>query len=175
MIVTESRKEDRHEDFYYWLNIIKLLGDQSPIIIVLNKADQPNREIPYKEFQESFPNLVKYSKVSLLEDYRKDLIKFKQDIIEITSKLPHIGTPLPKVWVDIRIEIENLKQKGINYISQDEYHEICKKHYREKEGALYLSEYFHDLGIILHFQNDIDLKNTIFLNHEWVTKVFIKF
>lgn len=170
MIVTESRKEDRHEDFYYWLNIIKLLGDQSPIIIVLNKADQPNREIPYKEFQESFPNLIKYSKVSLLENYRQDLIKFKEEIIEIASKLPHIGTPLPKVWVDIRIEIENLKQNGTNYISQDEYLEICKKHYREKEGALYLSEYFHDLGIILHFQNDIDLKNTVFLNHEWVTK-----
>lgn len=170
MIVTESRKEDRHEDFYYWLNIIKLLGDQSPILIVLNKSDQPNREIPYKEFQESFPNLVKYSKVSLLSDYRKDFLKFKREIIEITSKLPHIGTPLPKVWVDIRIEIENLKLRGTNYISQDEYLEICKKHYREKEGALYLSEYFHDLGIILHFQNDIDLKNTVFLNHEWVTK-----
>jgi internalin A len=170
MIVTESRKEDRHEDFYYWLNIIKLLGDQSPTIIVLNKSDQPNREIPYKEFQESFPNLINYSKVSLLENYRLGLLKFKQDIIEIASNLPHIGTPLPKVWVDIRVEIEKLKQNGINYISQDNYLEICKKHYREKEGALYLSEYFHDLGIILHFQNDVDLRNTIFLNHEWVTK-----
>ncbi len=170
MIVTESRKEDRHEDFYYWLNIIKLLGDQSPTIIVLNKADQPNREIPFKEFQESFPNLVKFSKISLIDSYRDKLVSFKDEIIEIASKLPHIGTPLPKVWVDIRIEIEGLKQKGINYISQDEYLEICKKHYREKEGALYLSEYFHDLGVILHFQTDVDLKNTIFLNHEWVTK-----
>jgi internalin A len=170
MIVTESRKEDRHEDFYYWLNIIKVLGDQSPTIIVLNKADQPNREIPFKEFQESFPNLIKYSKISLLDDYRESLLQFKNEIIEITSNLPHIGTPLPKVWVDIRIELEKLKQNGINYISQVEYLDICKRHYREKEGALYLSEYFHDLGVILHFQNDVDLKNTIFLNHEWVTK-----
>lgn len=170
MIVTESRKEDRHEDFYYWLNIIKLLGDQSPIIMVLNKADQPNKELPFKEFQESFPNLLKYYKVSLKDNYRADFIEFKNEIIKITSNLPHIGTPLPKVWVDIRIELEKLKQNGINYISQDQYLEICKMHYRDQEGALFLSEYFHDLGVILHFQKDIELKDTIFLNHEWVTK-----
>lgn len=170
MIVTESRKEDRHEDFYYWLNIIKLLGDQSPIIMVLNKADQPNKEVPFKEFQDSFPNLLKYYKVSLKEDFREDFIKFKREIVEITSKMPHIGTPLPKVWVDIRFELEKLKQQKINYITQSKYLEICKMHYRDEEGALFLSEYFHDLGVILHFQNDIDLKDTVFLNHEWVTK-----
>lgn len=170
MIVTESRKEDRHEDFYYWLNIIKLLGDQSPIIMVLNKADQPNKELPFKEFQDSFPNLLKYYKVSLKDDHRNEFINFKKDLIEITSKLPHIGTALPKVWVDIRFELEKLKLQGLNFISQDEYLEICKMHYRDQEGALFLSEYFHDLGVILHFQKDIELKDTVFLNHEWVTK-----
>lgn len=170
MIVTESRKEDRHEDFYYWLNIIKLLGDQSPIIMVLNKADQPNREIPFKEFQESFSNLLKYYKISLIDEYRADFLDFKNELIQITSNLPHIGTALPKVWVDIRFEIEALKKKGINYISQSRYLDICKMHYRDQDGALYLSEYFHDLGVILHFQKDIDLRDTVFLNHEWVTK-----
>lgn len=170
MIVTESRKEDRHEDFYYWLNIIKLLGDQSPIIMVLNKSDQPNKEIPFKEFQESFSNLLKYYKVSLKDEFREEFLTFKKEIVELTSHLPHIGTALPKVWVDIRIELEKLKQNGTNYISQSKYLEICKMHYRDQDGALFLSEYFHDLGVILHFQKDIDLKDTVFLNHEWITK-----
>jgi small GTP-binding protein len=85
MIVTESRKEDRHEDFYYWLNIIKILGDESPILMVLNKADQPNKEIPFKEFQESFSNLKKYYKVSLKDDFRPAFLQFKQELIELTS------------------------------------------------------------------------------------------
>lgn len=170
LIVTESRKEDRHEDFYYWLNIIKLLGDQSPIIMVLNKADQPNKDIPFKEFQESFPNLLKYYKVSLKDEFRPSFHTFKNELIALTSQLPHIGTALPKVWVDIRIELEKLKLNAINYISLNKYLEICRMHYRDNQGALFLSEYFHDLGIILHFQKDIELKDTIFLNHEWVTK-----
>ncbi|MFZ4455911.1 MAG: COR domain-containing protein [Bacteroidales bacterium] len=170
MIVTESRKEDRHEDFYYWLNIIKLLGGQSPVIMVLNKADQSNKEIPFKEFQESFPNLLKYYKVSLKNEFRPDFLTFKSELVEITSNLPHIGTALPKVWVDIRFELEKLKSQKLNYINLAQYLELCRMHYKDQESALFLSEYFHDLGVILHFQKDLDLKDTIFLNHEWVTK-----
>lgn len=29
--------------------------------------------------------------------------------------------------------------------------------------------YFHDLGVLLHFKDDFDLKDTIILNHEWIT------
>ncbi|OBX25162.1 hypothetical protein A9996_11130 [Gelidibacter algens] len=29
LLVTESRKEDSHDDFFYWLNIIKMLGDKA--------------------------------------------------------------------------------------------------------------------------------------------------
>jgi internalin A len=170
LIVTESRKEDRHEDFYYWLNIIKILGDQSPIIMVLNKCDQPNKEIPFKEFQESFSNLQEYHKISLKEEFKDEFNSFRSALIEKTSKLPHIGNALPKVWVDIRIELEKLKTSGLNFISESQYLDICKKHYRDVNGALFLSEYFHDLGVILHFQEDIELKDTVFLNHEWITK-----
>lgn len=170
LIVTESRKEDRHEDFYYWLNIIKILGDDSPVVMVLNKCDQPIKEIPFKEFQESFSNLKKFYRISLKSGYRSTFLQFKNDLIEMTSKLPHIGTALPKVWVDIRMELENLKNSGINYITEAKYVEICKKHYRDFDGAMFLSDYFHDLGVILHFKDDIELRDTVFLNHEWITK-----
>lgn len=169
LLVTESRKEDSHEDFIYWLNIIKLLGDNSPVVIVLNKCDQPTKELPIKEFKESFSNITDFHKISLKPDYRDNLNEFKISLKIIASNLPHIGNALPKVWVDIRDELETLKQSGKNYITETEYLEICKKHYRKEESALYLSEYFHDLGVLLHFQDDIELKDTVILNHEWLT------
>lgn len=169
LLVTESRKEDSHDDFFYWLNIIKLLGDNSPVMLVLNKCDQPTKELPFKEFKESFNNLVDFHKISLKAGYKDKLEAFKLALTTIASNLPHIGNPLPKVWVDIRNELEELKISGVNYISETEYLEICKKHYRKEESALFLSGYFHDLGVLLHFQDDIDLKDTIFLNHEWLT------
>lgn len=169
LLVTESRKEDSHDDFFYWLNIIKLLGDNSPVMLVLNKCDQPTKELPFKEFKDSFNNLVDFHKISLQAGYKDKLEAFKLALKTIASNLPHIGNPLPKVWVDIRKELEELKISGINYISETEYLDICKKHYRKEESALFLSGYFHDLGVLLHFQDDIDLKDTVFLNHEWLT------
>jgi len=170
LLVTESRKEDRYDDFYYWLNVIKLLGDKSPVIMVLNKCDQPTKELPIKDFKDIFSNIVDFVKISLKDDYRETFTSFKTKLKALASNLPHIGNPLPKVWVDIRREIENLKLEGINYISEKEYLDICKKHYRSEESALFLSEYFHDLGVILYFKDDIELKDIVFLNHEWITK-----
>lgn len=169
LLVTESRKEDSHDDFFYWLNIIKLLGDTSPVILVLNKCDQPTKELPFKEFKDSFSNLIDFHKISLKAGHEDKLESFKLALKNIASNLPHIGNALPKVWVEIRNELEELKVSGINYISENEYLELCKKHYRKEESALFLSGYFHDLGVLLHFQDDIDLKDTVFLNHEWLT------
>lgn len=169
LLVTESRKEDSHDDFFYWLNIIKLLGDKSPVFIVLNKCDQPTKELPIKDYKESFTNIVDFKKLSLVNGFENTKIEFKDTLKKLAANLPHIGNPLPKVWVDIRREIEILKQSGLNYISEKEYLDICKNHYRKSDSALFLSEYFHDLGVILHFQDDIELKDTVFLNHEWIT------
>lgn len=130
LLVTESRKEDSHDDFFYWLNIIKLLGDKSPVMMVLNKCDQPTKELPIKEYKETFSNIIDFHKISLKEDFEVTLADFKKDLQRVASNLPHIGTPLPKVWVDIRREIDTLKQSGLNYITENEYFEICKKHYR---------------------------------------------
>lgn len=170
LLVTESRKEDNHDDFFYWLNVIKLLGDKSPVMMVLNKCDQPTKELPIKEYQTAFNNIISFHKISLVEDHTKGFEIFKNNLKKIASQLPHIGNPLPKVWVDIRGEIESLKLQGKDYISKEEYLELCKRFYRKEDSALFLSEYFHDLGVIIHFQEDIELRDIVILNHQWITK-----
>ena len=58
LLVNEPRQEIRHDDFYYWLNIISLLGDDSPVLLVQNKCDQPLEDIPVREYKESFENII---------------------------------------------------------------------------------------------------------------------
>lgn len=173
LFVTESRKEDSHDTFFYWLNIIKLLGDSSPVILVLNKTDQPTKELPVADYKARFPNIVDFKKVSSHPDYRDTINTLKEEIKRIITNqnlLPQIGIPLPKVWIDIRKEIEALQQEGKNYISYETYLDICERHHMTEENAGFLSRFFHDLGVFLHFGDDLELANTIFLNHEWVTK-----
>lgn len=173
LFVTESRKEDSHDTFFYWLNIIKLLGDASPVILVLNKIDQPTKELASTDYKMAFPNIVEFKKVSCHPDYKDTIVSLKQEIKRIIlnkNLLPQIGTSLPKVWVTIRQDIENLQRADKNHISYDEYLDICQKHALNEEQATYLSRFFHDLGVFLHFNDDLELTETVFLNHEWVTK-----
>jgi small GTP-binding protein len=176
LLVTESLKEDKHEDFYYWLNIIKLLGGDSPVVLVQNKCDQPLKALPIREYQNTFDNLtqaiVQPQVISCHYDYRYTIDSLKQAILRIVTNndlLPHIGTPLPKVWVVIRKELSNWLEAGKDYISYTEYLELCKKHGMNEERADFLSDFFHDLGVFLHFSNDLHLVDVVFLNHEWVT------
>jgi len=171
LLVTESRKEEKHDDFYYWLNIIRLLGDRSPIILVLNKCDQPTKALPVNEYQAAFENLVEFHQVSCHPDYKSTLMPLREAIRRIitNSKLmPDIGIILPGVWVRIREEIARLQETGTDYISRDEYYSLCARHGMPEARADFLSEQFHDIGVFLHFK-DIALCETVILNYEWMT------
>jgi hypothetical protein len=88
------------------------------------------------------------------------------------QKLEHIGIEWPKSWTDIRSELERLTiQDKKDYISSEQYYEVCKANgLQEENGRLLLSAFLHDLGIILYFQNTPALSETVILNMEWATQ-----
>ena len=180
LLLFESRKDPRYDDFYFWLSIINSMAENSPIVIIQNKIDQDSIKFSTKNYREAFPQIVadaqQISCNTNHEDwsgyYSKKLISLKKLIYEIirNKKLKGVGDELPKAWIEIRKEINKLQSSGQNYMSYTDYLKVCSKYDLTEEQANFLSEYFHDLGIFLHFKSDIHLKNTIFLDHNWVTK-----
>lgn len=180
LFVTEARKDLRFDDFYYWLNIINTLADDSPVILLQNKMDQDHKSHSIEEYRNAFPQIAcelqTISCDTTHENWDKTyairLQNLKNKIYQIIKdgKLDGVGDPLPKAWVNIREKIQEEQLEGKNYITETHYFEICEKHGLNKERALFLSDYFHDLGVFLYFRNDIQLANTIFINHKWVTK-----
>ncbi len=174
LLVTEPRKEVRHDDFYYWLNIIELLGEDSPVLLVQNKCDQPLEDIPVREYKTRFSNITDNLIRTSCKFERKETIGNLQTVIAkiVQNKdlLPHIGDKLPKVWVDVRKELSALQKQNIPQITYKDYLDICQKFDMNEERAGFLADFFHDLGIFLHFKKDDLLKRTVFLNNEWVTK-----
>ncbi len=155
--------------FDYWLRIVSLLSQNSPILVVQNKIDERTSLVAEKYMQDYFPNIVGFCKVSAKE--KTGIEELRNTIENEINKLPHIGEKLPKVWIDIR---DNLKQSNQNFIALDEYLSECKNFGIDFDQALHLSNYFHDLGTFLHFQDNDILRNIIFLNTEWATKAVYK-
>lgn len=177
LLVQEARKEMRHEDYYYWLNCIEVLGEESSTIIVLNKCDQPTDRPPIEEYRQRFGFITDYCETSCVRGKSSTIETLKGKIREILldrDLLTHIGDPLPKSWIDVRKELEQYRLKGKDYISIETYYQICKKLGVNQIQANYLLGVFHDLGVVLYFGDDLLLEKTVFLNYSFVTDAVYK-
>ncbi|WP_034058880.1 COR domain-containing protein [Lacinutrix jangbogonensis] len=164
LFLWEARKDESLINFDYWLNIIQMLSNGSPVIIVLNKIDERVKEIDEKSLKEKFPNIKAFKSVSAKEGTNiEDLVDCIKSNI---ATLPHIGDKLPEVWSNIREDLEELTD---NYISYETYIDICHSYGLNKVESKHLSNYFHDLGVFLHFIDNPILKPIVFLKPEWAT------
>jgi len=162
-LVVDDRKEDT--DFNYWLNVVELLSDASPTVIVQNEKQDRQREINMGSLHARFPNLRETLRINLADNRGLDGLAgvLKREL----QQLPHIGVPLPRTWNLVR---EALERDYRNYLSVEEYLAICQTHgFQRKSDKLQLSGYLHDLGICLHFQDDPVLKQTLILKPRWGT------
>ena len=169
-LVADTRQENT--DFYYWLKIVELLSDSSPVLVIKNEKQNRQCEIDEGLFKSQFDNLKDYLSTNLKEN--RGLNDIKDAIRYHISKLPHVGQPLPKIWVRVRAALENYAQ-NCNTITVDQYFDICRQNgFTDKQQMLSLSSYLHDLGVCLHFQDDKILKRTVILSPEWATAAVYK-
>jgi internalin A len=83
--------------------------------------------------------------------------------------LPHVRDLLPETWFTVKSKLEELG-KDKNFITQDEYLGLCNKYNISDETSQHtLIGFLHDLGVILHFQDDPRLEALGILNPQWVT------
>ncbi len=168
VLVADSRKEDT--DFHYWLNVVELLSDNSPLLIIKNEKQDRHREINERELRGQFTNLKETLPTNLATN--RGLEQVLQKIKDYVKSLPHIGSPLPKTWVRVR---EALESDARNYINLDTYLEICQRNgFTQRNDKLQLSGYLHDLGVCLHFQEDPLLNKTVILKPKWGTDAVYK-
>ena len=167
VFVWDPRKEEEYKSFEYWFNIIKKLGENSPLIIVMNKADIRIKAIDENSLKKEFGNIKGFHRVSCISG--NGLPGFYNTVERVFRRLPHIGHRLPKVWINIKNDLQAYKE---DYISYHDYLEICRHFSLTQKQADYLSDYYHDLGYFLHYRNDPTLKNIIILNPKWATNAF---
>ena len=169
-LVADTRKEDT--DFYYWLKVVELLSNNSPLLIIKNEKQDRKREINETALRGQFANLEKTLATNLATNRGlKEIVTNIQDYIK---RLPLVGQALPKTWVEVR---QTLEQDNRHYISLQEYLDICEKNgFTSYKYKLQLSDYLHDLGVCLHFQDEEDslLYRTVILKPEWGTDAVYK-
>lgn len=168
ILVADNRREDT--DFYYWLNLVDLWGENSPLLIVKNEKQDRHRDLNESQLRGQFENLKEILTVNF--DTNRGLDRLKGSLVHHIKNLSHVGSPLPKTWVRIRAKLENDSR---NYISLEEYLAICKENgFTETKDSLQLSNYLNDIGVFLHFQDEPLLNKIVILKPTWGTDAVYK-
>jgi len=168
VLMAEKRRE--LANFDYWLNIINILGKNSPVVTLFNETNiEFVASFIYDE--KKYRNLFSELSLERLDVNLANIKDGRFDVLLNTIKnklrnLELIGNEVPARWVDIRKELEQRREK--KHIHINEYFEICRNFEIEKEAdQTLILRYFHLLGIVLHFCEDENLCDTLFLDPNW--------
>lgn len=166
ILLLDSTVDEEANRINYWLEKIKILGGQSPVIIVKNKVDLKSLALNQKGLTENYPNIKGFYDVSC--ENGDGIETIKQKLFEEIGKVEGIHDQLPKTWFDVK---EALECKDVDYISYQTYQEICQQKGVDKEDEDKLIGTLHNLGIVLNFRKDDLVRDeTNVLNPQWVTE-----
>jgi Leucine-rich repeat (LRR) protein len=168
LLVADSRKEDT--DHYFWLQIIRLLSDASPVLLIQNEKQNRTCNLNLRELRAEFENLQPSLSTNLADN--RGLAEVKTTIERHLEDLLPNGIPFPNPWLKVRYTLEN---DGRNYIECNEYEATCRAHGITDRTEMYnLSRFLHSLGVCLHFQKDAILRHRLILKPNWGTAAVYK-
>ncbi len=167
LLVLDARLMQEENRVEYWLKIIQSFGGESPVLIVGNKTDQYPLDIDRTGLQKKYPNIAGILETSATTGAGIEALK--AEIAEQVDTLPHVRDLLPETWFTVKSKLEKLGRDK-NFITQDEYLGLCGANEVTDETSQHtLIGFLHDLGVVLHFQDDPRLEALGILNPQWVT------
>ncbi|MCP2731612.1 leucine-rich repeat domain-containing protein, partial [Limnofasciculus baicalensis] len=168
LLVADSRKEDT--DHYFWLEIIRILSNNSPVLLIQNEKQDRTCNLNLNQLRGEFANLRDTFALNLANN--RGLTELQNELQHQLEKLIPNGIPFPNKWFAVRYTLEN---DGRNYIEYSEYQNTCRRHgINNRDEMCLLSQFLHDLGICLHFQNDPILSHRLILKPNWGTTAVYK-
>ena len=159
----------------YWFKIISLLGRENEgakekvrILLVFNKRSNTTGLPQYQDILKFYEDSIEAHFLEVdfsINDYRFE--NLQKTVQEQLVTLPIVKSQLPRLWKNVREDLRAEAQKE-HYISTKRFAEICSKYNINKEEDQWLlSGYLHQLGSLLHFQNDKGLRTWVILNPQW--------
>ncbi len=165
VLVADAREQKA--DFYYWLNLVDLLGENSPALIIPNEKQNRSWAFNENQLRGEFSSLREVFPLNLADPSPQPFQRIINTIHHYLTNLSHVGDVLPKTWVRVR---DALEADPRHIMPLDDYLALCTTHgFRRHDDKLQLSDYLHDLGVCLHFHDDPILKNSLILKPEWGT------
>ncbi|WP_190240910.1 COR domain-containing protein [Nostoc sp. 'Peltigera membranacea cyanobiont' 210A] len=154
---------------YYWLDTIKALAPESPILLVATHIDERDADLPLAELRRKYPQIIEHCKIS--SKISRGVEELRQAIAKAAAKLPLMGEIWPTTWLNAANAIRTQPKKQItpqqlwDIMAESKVADISKE---------VLARWLYELGEILYFQDNEELNDTVILKPQWVTEYISK-
>ena len=166
LVVWNTRLGAEQGRLHYWLETIKALAPDAPVLLLATHTDERPPDLNYQLYQEAYPQLS--GTVSVSNKLGTGFEDLKKVLAQQATILPLVGQVWPTNWVEVEKALLTRKE---HHISADRYKDICEDQHVQSEVAQgILGSYLHDLGKILYFRDDYVLMNLVVLKPNWVTR-----
>ncbi|MCZ6651887.1 MAG: leucine-rich repeat domain-containing protein [Planctomycetota bacterium] len=158
---------------HYWLDTIEALAPGAPVMLVATHIDEREATLPFDDLKEKYPQII--DKWSVSNDERElgdgidGIREALQNVAADKEKLPLMGETAPASFWNTTKAIRELKEDE-TWITAERLWEIMAENKVSEAARPVLARQLHDLGELLHFRDDEELKDTVLLDAAYVTK-----
>lgn len=151
----------------YWLDTIQSLAPDAPVMLVATHIDQRDAKLPYDGLKKKYPQISgQWSVSNLSDDGLHDLKAAIQKTAADQEKLPLMGQSWPNSYIKSAEAVRAVQEKELTI---DNLFEIFHSNkVDEQKSQETLARFLHDLGELLWFHDDEELKEIVLLDPEWV-------
>jgi Leucine-rich repeat (LRR) protein/GTPase SAR1 family protein len=166
MLLWNARQGWEQAKLPYWLEIIKARAPQARVILVATHAEGRPIDLPLKDLQASFSQIVASTSVDNCTG--EGIEELRQLIAEEATNLPLMGSRWPSTWVR---GVEAVTRCDLQHATPEEMcGRLSAAGVTDRSHQVYLLRALHLLGDILYFDTDEELQETIILQPQWVNE-----
>jgi len=174
VLVTDARQGERREDLRHWLNLVKELGENAPVLIVINKIDENDHDIDRERLDREYDNIVGYVRTCVINKNKKgiqpidtirDLKMAIDQVVTDERRMPGVFILQRPEWFTVKDALESDERP---YITIEEYRRL------EQISALPVDEQDFGLrqmafiGTVVSYHTDPRLADTHVIDPKWI-------
>ncbi len=167
-----THEKTRNQPMKYWVHQAEQEGNDSPIIIVQNKADQRDDVHP-KVYSLSGEKKYPYVCLSAKEGTSLDELVFH--IQKKTKQLYEYNMPIPPTWATVRDHLLQKQKKVTNRqltMEKSAFFEECMEYGVNENVLPTLLTFLHNSGFL--YYNEAHLGNTLIIDQKWALEGIYK-
>ncbi|MCL2225756.1 MAG: hypothetical protein FWB96_12385 [Defluviitaleaceae bacterium] len=163
---------ERSNDPAYWLEQIRIHGENSPVLFLINEQDNHRVDITKKTLKKEYPAIVGYYHANIgsedtrgIQNFRQTVMEFVQNNVAWNNQV--ISLEAYKIKAALRKLFEEDKPP---HITCDAFNEIAFDNNVTLKQAEKILEDLHTLGICLWYGKDeMGEVAPLVLNPDWIT------